>query len=109
MTTQPVRQANALGRHSPKPTIPKLLSTPAVVGQFDDSHYSFKRTSRRLFGHIEENIEPLLAGKFAVKFAVRLFGFGKVTEFGSFLLHGRIMALSTAAEAKILLLFQFAL
>jgi hypothetical protein len=62
-----------------------------VVGQFDDSRYSFKRTTRRLFGHLEKNIQPLLTGKLLVKFAVRLFGLGKTAEFNGFLLHQGII------------------
>jgi hypothetical protein len=41
---------------------------------------------------LEENIQPFLAGKFAIKLTIRLFSFGEIAEFDGFLLHEGIIA-----------------
>ena len=57
--------------------------------QLNHAINSLNPTLSRLFSHFEKDIQPLLAGKLAVKFTVCLFGFGEVAEFDGFLFHRR--------------------
>ncbi|MEY2494301.1 MAG: hypothetical protein QOJ45_793 [Verrucomicrobiota bacterium] len=60
--------------------------------EFNNSNNSLNRTLSRLFGHLEKNVQPLLAGKLAIKLAIRFFGLGEIAKLDGFLRHGRIIA-----------------
>jgi hypothetical protein len=63
---------------------------------------------------LQKNIQPLLAGKLAIKLAVRSFGFGEIAELSDGFLHAtsyhfpRIFRMKSEADFKILLLFPVA-
>jgi hypothetical protein len=48
--------------------------------EFDNPINSLKWELRLLLAELQTNVQPFLAGKLAIKFAIRLFGFGEIAE-----------------------------
>gem|GEM_PF-4925763 len=84
------------------------FSTPR---EFDDSPNPLNWPLRLLLAELKTNIQPLLAGKFAIKLAIRLLSFGVIAELGDRFLHAlsyhsrRIFPRKSSRHFKILLLF----
>ena len=90
-----------------------LVGLPRIpVWKLDNSINSFDWALSYLFGHFEKNIQPLLAGKLPIKFAIGFLSVFEGVEDGHRFLHGLMICsmpdFPTKIYSKILLLFLFA-